>query len=200
MSWQDQYTRAENRLGVPNGRATVRPFPGGQKIGRSPVINNQPFSGQSNTKIVSVASYNQALSGSGTATVDIRTPSSRLKCAIQVFVERDGLISEAPVLVGAIPCVATLRALGVNPLTGNHAEMQPLATFNPPYVYQVDPGFREVRLGITLDYRNWQYSATFVRGTLKVSASWEPNVEMGYEELNSLQALCSITVPDVVQL
>jgi len=202
MPWQDAYTTAENRLGVPNGRATRRPFPGGQKIGRSPVINNATFSGQSNSKIVSVCDYDttRESTGNAIATVDINTPSSRLTCGVQVFIERDGMISEAPVLPGAVPAVGTLSAMGVNPLTGNHMQLQPIASFQPPYAFQVDPAYRQVRLGLSLDYRNWVFSATFVRGTLKVLATWEPNVEMGSDELNRLMALCSIQCPGIVQL
>lgn len=200
MAWQDSYTTAENRLGVPNGRALRRSFPGGQKIGRTPVIDNAGFSGQANAKLVSVCNYNGATSGAGTATIDINTPSSRLTCGVQVFVERDGMISEAPVAVGAIPIAGTLSAMGVNPLTGNHMQLQPIASFQPPYAFQVDPAYRQVRLGLTLEYRNWVYSATFVKGTLKVCATWEPNVEMSSDELNRLMAMCSIQCPGSVQL
>lgn len=200
MAWQDQYTRAENRLGTPTGRVSARPFPGGQKIGRTPVINNTPFSGQSNSKIVSIASYNgsSVTSGSGTAVVDIKTPSSRLTCGIQIFVERNGILSELPVLPGAVVCSATLLAMGVNPLTGYQTPLQALAAFNPPFSFQVDPAFRAVRLAVTIDYRNWVYSSSFTTGVLKVLATWEPNVDMASDELNRLQQLCSMVAGEII--
>lgn len=202
MAWFNEYTEAQNRVNTPHGRVNFRGnITGGLKLGVMPSINNVPFSGQSNSKIVSIVQYNNSTALTGQQCVlDILTPSSRLTTGIQVFIERDDIISQIPVLPGAVPVVATINALAVNPLTGGRNQMQALATFNPPFVYQVDPAYRAVRLVLDLDYRNWVYNANFSRGTLKVAASWEPNVEMDPYEVNRLQALCSISIPTPVQL
>lgn len=201
MSWFGEYTEAKNRTGTPHGRINGRGnLAGDLKIGRAPAINNAPFSGQSNSKIVSICQYNASTTGNEVSVIDILTPSSRLTTGIQVFVERDDVIDSGPVLAGAVPLVGTIYALGVNPLTGGRNQMQVLATFNPPFVYQIDPAYRAVRLVLALDYRNFAYSATFGRGTLKVAASWEPNVELDSAEANRLASLCSISIPTPIQL
>jgi hypothetical protein len=202
MSWFNEYTEAQNVSGTPHGRVNLRGnIAGGLKIGKAPSINNTPFSGQSNSKIVSIAQYNASTTSTGVIVMlDITTPSSRLTAGVQVFVERDDVIDSTPVAAGAVPAVATLYALALNPLTGGRNQMQVLSTINPPFVYQIDPAYKAVRLALALDYRNFAYSATFGKGTLKVAATWEPNVEMESFEVNRLQSLCSISIPTPIQL
>lgn len=203
MAWTNAYVQAENKLGTPHGYKGSRPYPGGQRVGVNPVINNGPFANQANAQVVPLALYDASVSNNRSVltTVDIKTPSSRLTTCIQLMLDRNDQISEIPPAQGAVPLVATLYALGVNPLTGAQSVMQALASYNPPAMFQIDPGYRSTRLVLPLDYRNFFFSeGVFQKGTLKLIATWEPNCEMSQDELNRLQAACSVSNPGMVSL
>ena len=201
-SWARAYSLGEQIIGKPTGK-TVRPFPGGQKVG-FPTVQNSPFSGQANSKVIEIARYdsaNEASPLSGSINVDISTPSNRLRCGVSVYFEfQSELVTTTPI-AGATPLAVSLIAIAVNPQNGQSSPMQVIGSANGPNSFAIDPIYRDVRLVAQVNTLNLDYtSMNITLARLMVIANWEPNVELAADELNRLYGMCSISTPRAVSV
>lgn len=199
-SWARRFTTAADIVGTPTGKVSLRPFPGGQKVGVLSPLNNLTFSEQTCTKQALLASYpaNALAEGDGNphnVCVDITTPSARLRCGVQLFWRRRGVISDQPTILGGTPATATLYATGVDPTNGGRGNMQVIQTYNLPASIQIDPAYRAVRLVVKVQVGN---VGEVYECDLELVANWEPVVEMSSMELNRLYSACTMNVPQTV--
>ncbi len=199
--WARAYTRDEQLIGTPHGKVLPLPYPGGQRIGRGLPVPNSPFAQQTESKKIELAHWSgSVVHKTREITVDVNTPSIRLTCGLQLFVNRDGKISDKPISPGLSPCIASVYAMGQDPNFGFRGQMQPIATYNPPAFIPIANVMRSVRLVIAVANDNWVFGPDFTGGTLCLVANWEPNVEMEASELNRLYANCGLYGPSIVKL
>lgn len=198
MAFKNVFATADNYQNTPHGgqgHARV----GQLKIGRSPVLDNMPFSYQTNSQRRTVAYYPDSQNipdpaKTGTVILSIVTPSNRLRPGVQIFPVPMGTVN--PPGIGAVACRFTLLAVGQDPTFGIRHQSQPVFSGNAPYVSSPTdwPTYRQLDLQIDCDSRNWNWNG-LEKGSLCVVVNWEPTVDMSEDELNRLRAYCSVTVP-----
>jgi len=200
--WAQDYQIGENIINQPTGK-TVRPFPGGQQIGRGLPTQNNPWGAQANTKVVTLAQYDSANVSaplSKTQVVIISTPSRRVACGLQIYFEFGTPVSGAPI-PGITPLVGSVVQLAVNPQNGQTSTMKTVGSFNGPDSIALDPIYRDVQLVANIDTNNLDYTSMGISyARLMLIANWEPTVEISDAELNRLYGLCSVTNPNPVNV
>lgn len=204
-NWTQKYVTAAERNGVKSSgfRFGQRPNAVNGVVGKHVVFGQLPNARQAATEVVTLCQYtvNESNPVSREVAVDVFTPSSRLTCSLQVFVEASDRITSEPAIPGAIPCVANIFALAINPTTGNPVRLNNITTFNPPRAIQIDPGYRAVRLVAEVSKDNWDFPVGGFNGAyLRLSVAWEPNVFMEQEELQRLYASCRTSSVEAVIL
>lgn len=136
--------------------------------------------------------------GSKTFAPLVYTPSNRLRLAIQMVFEADSPNQKDVVLQAGNEPTWSIQGMSRNPETGRETALQlaypSTGTKNLPDGAEFDTAATLLRPNITLKDTN--FSTSYVAATERVNAllicTWEPNIEIPFEELQKLYAQCSV--------